>query len=87
MEFEFNQSKNDKLFKLLYNDKNIDSYIHTLDENFNLKIEVLEKVINLSKGKIQKKKITEKNINKMFSDFRNKVLKKKTIKDFSTNNK
>lgn len=78
--------KNTKLFASLYNDENIKPYVHKLNDEFNI-VALLEKIVNLSKGIIQKERVTEKNVNRLFDYFitriiRGKKLNKKTVNEF-----
>ena len=76
--------KNTKLFKLLYDDQNINPFVHELDDDFKIG-SLLEEAIDLSKNIVQKKRITEKNINRLFGYFTERVLRGKKLNDKTTN--
>lgn len=76
--------KNIDLFKLLYDDKNINPFVHELDDNFQIS-SLLEEAVDLSKNLVQKKRITEKNINELFNYFIKRILRGKKFNEKTAN--
>ena len=68
-------SKNPELAKKLYDDQSIIPFIfHVNNNHFDFKF-VVDKIIQLHEGTVQKVHITELNINRFFSYFRDKIIK------------
>lgn len=68
-------SKNPELAKKLYDDQNIVPFIFDINnEHFDFKY-VVDKIKQLHSGTVQKLRITELNINRFFSYFRDRVIK------------
>ena len=72
------------LFELLYENKNINPFVHELDDNFKIN-SLLEEAVNLSKSLTQKKRITEKNINELFNYFIKRILRGKKFNEKTAN--
>ena len=76
--------KNTELFNTLYDDKNIEPFVHALNTNFDISV-LIEEIINLKNGIIQKEHITEKNINRIFDYFINRVIRGKKLNEKTAN--
>lgn len=69
---------NATLFKNMLEDNNINPFIREVDETFNIQY-IIQEALDLSKEIIQDRRITEKNINRLFNYFINRVLRGKKI--------
>lgn len=75
---------NKELFKLLYDDANITPFIETVDENFDIQV-LIKDAIDLSKNITQKRRISEKNINRLFNYFTERILRGQKTSDKNAN--
>jgi hypothetical protein len=75
---------NKDLFKLLYNDAGITPFIHTVDKNFDIQV-LIKDAVDLSKNITQKRRISEKNINRLFNYFTERILRGKKASDKNAN--
>jgi len=66
------------LFKKMLEDNNIHPFIREIDKTFNIQY-IMQEALDLSKEIIQDRRITEKNINRLFNYFINRVLRGKKI--------